>query len=535
MSKLNRIALAAFCCITAASMLASCGKDLNIGDSGTSSVASDTAAPAADGSVMNFTAPQKGDTIIEINFKDYGTVKFRLFPEYADKGVENFVELAKKGYYDGLTFHRIIKDFMIQGGDPLGTGTGGESTWGGKFDGGTDPHIIHAAGAVAYANSGSTATDGSQFYIVTGTVYTEDQLGQMEGNGRTFSDEAKKIYSTAGGAPWLDGSYTVFGQVYEGLDVIFNIQNTATDAGDKPIEDVIMESVKVGTYDGEALHWYLSDYDYQEPTIAPKENVEIKNFTAPEDGEKIVTMTIKDHGDVKIKLFPEYADKGVENFLGLTEKGYYDGLIFHRIIKDFMIQGGDPEGTGMGGESMWGGSFDGGTDPHLIHAAGAVAYANSGSTDTDGSQFYIVTGEVYTDQDFEGLASYGYQFSDNEKAVYSTCGGDPWLDGGYTVFGQVFDGLDIIFELQNAETDENDKPLEDVIIESVQVAEYDGSELRWKITDYPAAEETTENSGEEATEASEATEAAEEAAAEENTEAETSAEETAADDGAAAE
>ena len=194
-----------------------------------------------------------------------------------------------------------------------------------------------------------------------------------------------------------------------------------------------------------------------------------------------------------------------------------------------MIQGGDPEGTGLGGESMWGGSFDGGTDPHLIHAAGAVAYANSGSTSTDGSQFYIVTGEVYTDEDFEGLASYGYRFSDNEKNVYSTYGGAPWLDGSYTVFGQVFDGLDIVFDLQNAETDENDKPLEDIIIESVQVAEYDGSELRWKITDYPAAEDTTENSSEE--EATEATEAAEEVTAEENTEAaeeETAAEETAA-------
>ena len=524
MSKLKRIALAAFCCVTAVSMLASCGKDLALSGEDTASKASDTSDAAAD--VMNFTAPKNGDTIIEINFKDYGTVKFRLFPEYADKGVENFVELAKKGYYDGLTFHRIIKDFMIQGGDPLGNGTGGESAWGGKFDGGTDPHLIHCAGAVAYANSGSTATDGSQFYIVTGTTYTAGDLAQ---NNIHLSDTATEIYGKDGGAPWLDGNYTVFGQVYEGLDVIFNIQRTATDASDKPLEDVVMESVKVGTYNGEELRWHLSDYDYQEPTLAPKENIDIANFTAPEDGEKIVTMTIKDHGDIKIKLFPEYADKGVENFLGLTEKGYYDGLIFHRIIKDFMIQGGDPEGTGLGGESMWGGSFDGGTDPHLIHAAGAVAYANSGSTSTDGSQFYIVTGEVYTDEDFEGLASYGYRFSDNEKNVYSTYGGDPWLDGSYTVFGQVFDGLDIVFDLQNAETDENDKPLEDIIIESVQVAEYDGSELRWKITDYPAAEDTTENSSEE--EATEATEAAEEVTAEENTEAaeeETAAEETAA-------
>ena len=246
----------------------------------------------------------------------------------------------------------------------------------------------------------------------------------------------------------------------------------------------------------------------------------------------LVLFTMESGDTFKVELYPEYAPETVENFLGLTEKGYYDGLTFHRVIKDFMIQGGDPEGTGMGGESMWGGSFDGGTDPHIIHAAGAVAYANSGSTSTHGSQFYIVTGEIYKSDELDALADYGYKFSENEKNVYSTYGGDPWLDGSYTVFGQVFDGLDIIFDLQNAETDENDKPLEDIIIESVQVAEYDGSELRWKITDYPVAEETTENGSEEATEA---TEAAEEVSAEENTEAETSAEETAAEDAAAAE
>ena len=526
MSRLMRITAAAVCGVTAFSLLTGCGKDLSIGGSETSSTV-ETGETQEAVSVMNFTAPKEGDTIIEINFKDYGTVKFRLFPEYAEKGTENFVELAKKGYYDGLTFHRIIKDFMIQGGDPLGTGTGGESAWGGKFDGGTDPHLIHCAGAVAYANSGSTATDGSQFYIVTGTVYPSEQLDQV---GSGFSDEAKEIYSTDGGAPWLDGNYTVFGQVYEGLDVIFRIQATATDASDKPLEDVIMESVKVGTYSGEALHWHLSDYDFEEPTEATKENIDIANFEAPAQGDKIITMTIKDHGDVKFRLFPEYADKGAENFIELAERGYYNGLTFHRIIKDFMIQGGDPEGTGMGGESAWGGSFDGGTDPHLIHAAGAVAYANSGSTATDGSQFYIVTGEVYSQDDLQQLSDYGYRFSENEKKVYSTAGGAPWLDGGYTVFGQVFDGLDIIFDIQNTATDEDDKPLEDVIIESVTVSEYDGSELRWYISDYSAdsaaeaeteASEETETQAEETTEtedtqSQEETEAAEETQAEQD-------------------
>lgn len=217
---------------------------------------------------------------------------------------------------------------------------------------------------------------------------------------------------------------------------------------------------------------------------------DVANFTAPEKGDKIVTINIKDYGAVKIRLFPEYAEKGVENFLGLAEKKYYDGVIFHRVISDFMIQGGDPQGNGYGGESMWGGKFDGGTDPRLIHCAGAVAYANSGSTATNGSQFYIVTGTVTNDAGLDDItARYGKKFSDEAKEIYKTVGGAPWLDGGYTVFGQVIDGLDIVFKIQNVEVNYDKtvapeyKPLKDVVIESVEISEYNGEEIKWKMTD----------------------------------------------------
>ncbi|MBP1549875.1 MAG: peptidylprolyl isomerase, partial [Oscillospiraceae bacterium] len=127
------------------------------------------------------------------------------------------------------------------------------------------------------------------------------------------------------------------------------------------------------------------------PTEAPtSENVEIHNFIMPEVGEKIAVINVKDYGTIKIKLFPEDAEKGVENFIGLAEMGYYDELIFHRIIPGFMNQGGDPKGNGTGGKSIWGESFEGGTDENLYHFTGAVAYANSGATSTNGSQFYIV-------------------------------------------------------------------------------------------------------------------------------------------------
>ena len=511
----KKILAAVLCAALTLPAAVSCGKDIDISEGSSVEATTEATAPA-EVELMNFTAPKEGDTIIEMNIRDYGTVKFRLFPEYADKGCENFVELAKKGYYDGLTFHRVIRDFMIQGGDPLGTGQGGESTWGGKFDGGSDPHLGHVTGALAYANSGApdeksapTASDGSQFYIVTGDQnINDDTFAYYEQYGYSFSDKQKEMYKKVGGAPFLDGNYTIFGQVIDGLDVIFKVQYVPTDANDKPLAgDVIIDSVKVTEYKGEELRWYLSDYDYDAPAKA-----DVVNFTAPEQGETVVNMKIKDYGDVKIKLFPEYAPKAVENFVTHAKDGYYNGLTFHRIINEFMIQGGDPEGTGMGGESIWGGQFDGGKYFNLIHATGAVAYANSGSTSTNGSQFYIVTGKVY---DIDELRSQAACTPAAEK-VYTTYGGTPFLDGGYTVFGQVYDGLDVVLKVQQVETGDSDKPKQDVIIESVTVEEYDGSPLRWYRSDYEGIEETSE-----AEETSgESTEAASEEATEETTAAE---------------
>ena len=399
---------------------------------------------------------------------------------------------------------------MIQGGDPTGIGAGGESVWGGEFDGGTDPHLAHVAGALAYANSGSTATDGSQFYIVTGIQdITDDLFAQYEQYGYAFSEKQKEIYKQAGGTPLLDGNYTVFGQVIDGLDVVFKAQYVATNANDKPLNDVLIDTVKVTEYKGEEIKWYLKDYDYDDPTKA-----EVANYTAPVEGETIVNLKIKDYGDVKIKFFPEYVPDAVENFLTHAKNGYYDGLTFHRVISDFMIQGGDPNGNGTGGESIWGGKFDGGKYFNLIHAPGALAYANSQGTATDGSQFYLVTGQVF---DVDTLKA-KYSCTAAAEKVYTTYGGTPYLDGKYTVFGQVFDGLDVIFKVQNVNTDDKDKPIEDVIIESVTVEEYDGSPIRWHLSDYEGAESTSEaeETSEEETTAEEET--TEETSSEDNTE-----------------
>lgn len=480
---LRKFLSTAICISLITCSMTACGKQVELEEESSGSL---TSSESQSGDYQNFTAPEKGEQIVIMTIKDMGDIKIKLFPDLAPTGVSNFVELAKQGYYDELIFHRVIKNFMIQGGDPKGNGTGGDPASGITFsDNDFSDKLTHVSGAVAYANSGATSTNGSQFYIVTGEKYDEATLTQMEQYyGQTYSQGFKDLYSTVGGAPYLDGGYTIFGQVFDGLDIVYRIQEASTDANDKPYDAVVIESVKVAEYDGSEVKWYISDYD----PIPEAQPVETVNFNQPAKDEEVIVMNIKDRGTVKIKLFPEQAPEGVENFIGLAKQGYYDGLTFHRVINEFMIQGGDPNGNGTGGESIWGGKFDGKTSKELSHFSGAIAYANSGATSTNGSQFYIVTGQVYESATLDTLVEqYGLSYTDKTKEYYTTIGGTPFLDGGYTVFGQVFDGLDVIYDIQTTETDSSDKPVEDVIIESVTVEKYNGTdEMKWFISDYQA-------------------------------------------------
>lgn len=170
-----------------------------------------------------------------------GEILVQLFPEQAPKTVENFVELAKKGYYNGIIFHRVIPDFMIQGGDPTGTGMGGESIYGESFADEFSPELFNLRGALSMANSGPN-TNGSQFFIVQNQKVPENMLGQMKDAG--FPTEIIEKYKE-GGTPWLDFRHTVFGQVVEGLDIVDKIANVKTGFQDKPEVDVVMENVEI--------------------------------------------------------------------------------------------------------------------------------------------------------------------------------------------------------------------------------------------------------------------------------------------------
>ncbi|MCM06653.1 peptidylprolyl isomerase [Listeria monocytogenes] len=171
-----------------------------------------------------------------------GTIRIKLFPEIAPKTVENFVTHSKNGcYYDGLIFHRVIPEFMIQGGDPDGRGTGGESIWGESFEDEFSTEAFNLRGALSMANAGPN-TNGSQFFIVQKPDMPADMLGQMEQAG--FPVEVIEAYKQ-GGTPWLDGRHTVFGHVIEGMDVVDEIANLPTGMQDKPVNDVVIEKINI--------------------------------------------------------------------------------------------------------------------------------------------------------------------------------------------------------------------------------------------------------------------------------------------------
>ncbi|MBQ2676482.1 MAG: peptidylprolyl isomerase [Clostridia bacterium] len=185
-----------------------------------------------------------GDTVAIIK-TTMGDIKFKLFPEKAPKTVENFTTLAKQGYYDGIIFHRVIKDFMIQGGDPTGTGMGGQSIYGHPFEDECCLELRNYRGALSMANAGPN-TNGSQFFIVHASEVDDGLMSQMKQLvDRGFPAEVNENYAKLGGTPWLDFKHTVFGQVVEGMDTVDAIANVKTAMGDKPVDEVKIITVEI--------------------------------------------------------------------------------------------------------------------------------------------------------------------------------------------------------------------------------------------------------------------------------------------------
>ena len=179
--------------------------------------------------------------------------------------------------------------------------------------------------------------------------------------------------------------------------------------------------------------------DKQEKTITNIKDEKVTELMNVSENEQLVATVKTNVGSFEIKLFVNEVPKTVENFVGLAANGKYDGIIFHRVIADFMIQGGDPTGTGRGGESYWGGKFDDEFNDSLRHTKpGILSMANAGPN-TNGSQFFI------------------------------TLVPTPWLDGKHAVFGEVISGMDVIEAIGNTKTGMTDKPVEDIVMEKVTV------------------------------------------------------------------
>lgn len=237
---------------------------------------------------MSDVSPKEGDLIAEFEIEGFGTIKAVLFPEAAPMGVENFQKLADEGFYNGLTIHRVVEDFMFQGGSTNGNGTGGEAAInGGSFGVEASQKMRHFYGALCYANA--AGQNSTQFYIVNSKasfnaeeyenaaqineayakmaeaegMYAYAQYYQSQAESlrdyikrwNEFPNEVRARYDEKGGSPMLDGDFTVFGQVYEGFDVIdeissIEVEDNGSGEESKPVEDIIIKSVRVTVFGG---------------------------------------------------------------------------------------------------------------------------------------------------------------------------------------------------------------------------------------------------------------------------------------------
>lgn len=196
----------------------------------------ESAKVEVDGYPQLSTEVADNEALVEVT-TSMGAMQIKLFPDIAPKAVENFLTHAEEGYYDGLTFHRVIEDFMLQTGDPTGTGGGGESIYGAPFEDEFNDQLFNIRGALSMANAGP-GTNGSQFFIVQAQPVEADMLTG------DYPEEIREVYLEQGGAFWLDGKHTVFGQVIEGMDIVDAIAAVETEA-EKPVKDVTIDSIEI--------------------------------------------------------------------------------------------------------------------------------------------------------------------------------------------------------------------------------------------------------------------------------------------------
>lgn len=485
-----------------------------------------------------------------------GDIVVRLRDAATPNTVENFVSLANGSkllaegedsstavpFYDGLTFHRVIPDFMIQGGDPAGNGSGGPGYTFADETYKKGPAVTGTIETLATAelvfneillphyrefNGASPSELGAElleklqeprgFELIRARTVEEiaealsfegevRQAGEllhpvaygtlcMANSGPNTNGSQFFIVTKKDGATWLNGKHTVFGEVVSGMEVAEKIQNVENNSNDRPLEPAVIETVRT-----------------------------------ERRGSELIAMLTTNHGIIEAKLFEDSAPQTVANFVGLADgsrllpegadpasaKPFYDGLTFHRVIPDFMIQGGDPAGDGTGGpgytfedETYAEGPIVAGPIqsvetieavftqvivPHLQATRGnspvpmiaeivaamqePVGYAPLiGYTVEEIAAELSYDGPLYEKGELNGTVDYatlcmanaGPNTNGSQFFIVTKEGGVPSLNGKHTVFGYVISGMEVAKAIAAVETGTNDKPLEPVTINSIRI------------------------------------------------------------------
>ena len=304
---------------------------------------------------------------------DLGTFRFEFAPDKAPKHVEQFIARARQGYYDGSAFHRVVANGIIQGGDPLlknprtpkvQWGTGGLSLLANEFS-----DLKHERGVVSTVSiPGRANSEGAQFFVC---VAPQSQL---------------------------DGKFSTFGRVTEGMDVVEKISLVTADASGLTEKPVRILKVTI-------------------------ENKHVEPFVNASVNELGRTVTLKTTlGNIKIKMEPDWAPENVRNFLKLTQSGWYDGTVFHRIAKDFVVQGGTAPGR-IHNADRWVRPVKGEFRADVKHVRGIVSMAHGDDPNSATTSFFLMLGAA------------------------------PSLDGQFSAFGRVVEGMDVLDAFTKEEVD----------------------------------------------------------------------------------
>jgi len=308
---------------------------------------------------------------------DLGTFRFEFSPDKAPKHVEQFIARARQGYYDGSAFHRVVANGIIQGGDPLLKnpktpkalrGTGGLSLIGNELS-----DMKHERGVISTVSiPGKPNSEGAQFFVCVSPQ------------------------------PALDGKFSAFGRVTEGIDVVEKISQIAADANgiaEKPVR-----ILKV--------------------TIEKKREEPFVNATVEEMRKTVTLKTTL--GNIKVRMEPDWAPENVRNFLKLTESGWYNGTVFHRISKDFVVQGGSPAGRASGPShyaDRWVRPVKGEFRPDVKHVRGIISMAHGENPNSATTSFFLMLGPA------------------------------PSLDSQFSAFGRIVEGIEVLDAFSKEDVD----------------------------------------------------------------------------------